>query len=339
MNAGGSPAPRSPARSTRSAPTKPRASSRWSRARARRTPARSTTSPASPTCARHEGCGSTSTGHTGAPGSRRRRCASAYRGIERADSFIVDPHKWLFAPYDCCALVYRDPSSAYGVFRQEAGYLDTVNQPDAAWSEWNPADYAYHLSRRARGLPLWFSLATYGTDAYREAIERVLTLTRETAEEVRGRDELELVMDPELSVVLFRRLRVERRRLRGVVAPAARGPDRVRATDHVAGREARTPVLREPAHDDRPRARGARHDDVLVPDRALAAVDLVLHRHQARHPLLGRRVGREQARQAATLQRRRGFTMNMCASPGCRERGGGTRRLVCSSFCSALASA
>ncbi|MEZ0234458.1 MAG: aspartate aminotransferase family protein, partial [Actinomycetota bacterium] len=129
-----------------------------------------------------------------------------YRGVERADSFIVDPHKWLFAPYDCCALVYRDPSTAYGVFRQEAGYLDTVNQPDAAWSEWNPADYAYHLSRRARGLPLWFSLATYGTDAYREAIERVLTLTRETAEEVQGRDELELVIDPELSVVLFRRL-------------------------------------------------------------------------------------------------------------------------------------
>jgi L-2,4-diaminobutyrate decarboxylase len=129
-----------------------------------------------------------------------------YRGIERADSFIVDPHKWLFAPYDCCALVYRDPSTAHGVFRQEAGYLDTVNQPEAAWSEWNPADYAYHLSRRARGLPLWFSLATYGTDAYREAIERVLTLTRETAEEVRVRDELELVMDPELSVVLFRRL-------------------------------------------------------------------------------------------------------------------------------------
>jgi glutamate/tyrosine decarboxylase-like PLP-dependent enzyme len=91
------------------------------------------------------------------------------------------------------------------VFRQEAGYLDTVNQPDAAWSEWNPADYAYHLSRRARGLPLWFSLATYGTDAYRDAIERVLMLTRETAAEIAARPELELVMDPELSVVLFRR--------------------------------------------------------------------------------------------------------------------------------------
>lgn len=128
-----------------------------------------------------------------------------YRGIERADSFIVDPHKWLFAPYDCCALVYRDPKMAHGVFRQEASYLDTVNQPGIAWSEWNPADYAYHLSRRARGLPLWFSLATYGTDAYREAVEDVLSLTRATAEEIGSRDELELVMEPELSVVLFRR--------------------------------------------------------------------------------------------------------------------------------------
>lgn len=128
-----------------------------------------------------------------------------YRGIERADSFIVDPHKWLFAPYDCCALVYRDPKTAHGVFRQEASYLDTVNQPGIAWSEWNPADYAYHLSRRARGLPLWFSLATYGTDAYREAVEDVLSLTRATAEEIGSRDELELVMEPELSVVLFRR--------------------------------------------------------------------------------------------------------------------------------------
>ena len=129
-----------------------------------------------------------------------------YAGIERADSFIVDPHKWLFAPYDCCALLYRDPSQARGVFRQEAEYLETVNEQQAAWNEWNPADYAYHLSRRARGLPFWFSLATYGTDAYRDALEQVLALTRQTAEEIRSRDGLELVMDPELSVVLFRRL-------------------------------------------------------------------------------------------------------------------------------------
>ncbi len=124
-----------------------------------------------------------------------------YDGIELADSFIVDPHKWLFAPYDACALLYRDPSLALAAHRQEASYLDTSN----ASADWNPADYAYHLSRRARGLPLWFSLATYGTDAYRQAIESVLTLTRQTAELVHEHPKLELLMEPELSVVLFRR--------------------------------------------------------------------------------------------------------------------------------------
>jgi L-2,4-diaminobutyrate decarboxylase len=124
-----------------------------------------------------------------------------FDGVERADSFIVDPHKWLFAPYDACALLYREPALALAAHRQSASYLETaLSAPD-----WNPADYAYHLSRRARGLPLWFSLATYGTEAYRVAVESILTLTRETAEEIRRRPELELLLEPELSVVLFRR--------------------------------------------------------------------------------------------------------------------------------------
>ena len=49
-------------------------------------------------------------------------------------------------------------------------------------AEWNPTDYAYHLTRRARGLPLWFSLAVHGVDAYREAIETAVALARQTAE-------------------------------------------------------------------------------------------------------------------------------------------------------------
>jgi glutamate/tyrosine decarboxylase-like PLP-dependent enzyme len=125
-----------------------------------------------------------------------------YDGIERADSFIVDPHKCLFAPYDACALLYRDPSFALAAHRQNASYLETSN----AAADWNPADYAYHLSRRARGLPLWFSLATYGTDAYTAAIEAVLTITRRTAALIEEHQQLELVMEPDLSVVLFRRL-------------------------------------------------------------------------------------------------------------------------------------
>jgi L-2,4-diaminobutyrate decarboxylase len=124
----------------------------------------------------------------------------ALAGIERADSFGVDPHKWLFTPYDCAALVYRDPAPAAAAHAQHGDYLDAVDR-----GEWNPADYAYHLSRRARGLPLWFSLVTYGTDAYAEAVEGCIAVARDFAEQVRRRDGFGLLVEPELSVVLFTR--------------------------------------------------------------------------------------------------------------------------------------
>ena len=127
---------------------------------------------------------------------------SKYDGIEHADSFIVDPHKWLFAPFDCAALLYRNPSVARSVHKQDASYLDVIHDTPG---EWNPTDYAYHLTRRARGLPLWFSLAVYGVDAYTEAIEAAIELARQTAAEIRARDHLELIREPGLGVVLFRR--------------------------------------------------------------------------------------------------------------------------------------
>jgi glutamate/tyrosine decarboxylase-like PLP-dependent enzyme len=125
-----------------------------------------------------------------------------YDGIEHADSFIVDPHKWLFAPFDCAALLYRNPSVARSVHKQDASYLDVIHDTPG---EWNPTDYAYHLTRRARGLPLWFSLAVYGLDAYAEAIETALELARQTATEIRARAHLELIREPELGVVLVLR--------------------------------------------------------------------------------------------------------------------------------------
>ncbi len=126
----------------------------------------------------------------------------AYDGIEHADSFVVDPHKWLFAPFDCAALVYRDPAIARSVHTQDASYLDVIHEQPG---EWNPTDYAYHLTRRARGLPLWFSLCVHGTRAYSAAIESAIVLAKEAAAEISSRDYLELVCEPQLSVVLFRR--------------------------------------------------------------------------------------------------------------------------------------
>jgi glutamate/tyrosine decarboxylase-like PLP-dependent enzyme len=125
-----------------------------------------------------------------------------YQGIELADSFIVDPHKWLFAPFDCCALLYREPALARVAHTQKASYLDVLTEAP----EWNPTDYAVGLTRRARGLPFWFSLATHGTKAYTEAVERTLEVTRFAEAEIHRRDYLEVVREPDLSVVVFRRI-------------------------------------------------------------------------------------------------------------------------------------
>lgn len=148
--------------------------------------------------------------------SRRERFA----GIERADSFIVDPHKWLFAPFDSCALLYRDPQIAREAHTQHAEYLDVLHEPHgevgtvgtAAEHErdWNPSDFAHHLTRRARGLPFWFSLAAHGTEAYAQAIEATLAVAHAGAELIRQSAHCELVVEPELSVVVFRRLGWER---------------------------------------------------------------------------------------------------------------------------------
>ena len=126
----------------------------------------------------------------------------AFRGFERADSFIVDPHKWLFAPFDCAALVYRRPNLAKAVHTQDAHYLEVLHENP---EEWNPSDYAYHLTRRARGLPLWFSMAVNGLDAYIDAVEAGLAIAVKAAERIEARPEVELVREPGLSIVLFRR--------------------------------------------------------------------------------------------------------------------------------------
>ncbi len=127
---------------------------------------------------------------------------SLFSGIEFADSITMDPHKWWFAPFDVAAILYRDPKLAKGVHTQNASYLDVLHTEEEVW---NPTDYAYHLTRRARGLPLWFSVVVNGTNAYRDAVEASLTLTRDVAQIIRNHPDLELVIEPTLSIILWRR--------------------------------------------------------------------------------------------------------------------------------------
>ena len=166
----------------------------------RRTTAPWTTSPASPRCAPRAASGCTST----APTAARRLLAHApllFEGIERADSFIVNPHKWLYAPFDCAAVIYRDGARARQALTQEADYLDAISD-DAVG---NPSDLAIHLTRRPRGLPLWASVMAYGTAAYTEAVDHCLDIAEYAAQRILATPDLELALEPALTVMLFRR--------------------------------------------------------------------------------------------------------------------------------------
>ena len=83
---------------------------------------------------------------------------------------------------------------------QDASYLDVIHGQDI-----NPSDLAHHLTRRARGLPLWFSLAVNGISAYRDAVDRGIELADYAARRLAERPDCDLIRDPDLSIVLFRR--------------------------------------------------------------------------------------------------------------------------------------
>ncbi|MDX1721269.1 MAG: aminotransferase class V-fold PLP-dependent enzyme, partial [Salegentibacter mishustinae] len=121
-----------------------------------------------------------------------------FNGVERADSITIDPHKWLFSPYDCGAVIYKDLELAKNAHSQKGAYLEIFKDDGA--EGFNPADYQIQLTRRIRGMPLWFSLAMHGTNKYQQAIETGIELAKKAAKKIEERDNLELVRPSSLSV-------------------------------------------------------------------------------------------------------------------------------------------
>jgi len=125
-----------------------------------------------------------------------------FDGIGRANSVIIDPHKWLFAPQGSCALLYRAPAAAAAVHTQHGPYIDILHGDEPLW---NPSDYGYQLTRRASGLPLWFALAVHGVDAHIEGVRVAVQMADLAASRLSDVPGVSLVMQPTLGVVLFRR--------------------------------------------------------------------------------------------------------------------------------------
>ena len=138
----------------------------------------------------------------GGGGLMSARLRPLYRGIDRADSVVMDMHKWFFQALDGSLLLYRDPAHARRLFVDSADYL-RMNEDDS------PEQFAFfgispELSRRFRALPFYISMRHYGIDRLgRNALHNV-ECAEYLAELVRAEDDLEMVAEPQLSILCFR---------------------------------------------------------------------------------------------------------------------------------------
>jgi aromatic-L-amino-acid decarboxylase len=125
----------------------------------------------------------------------------ALEGISRADSVVLDPHKGLFLPYGTGSLLVRDAGALRRAHALSADYMP-VMQEDPDLVDFNLI--SPELSREWRGLRVWLPIAMHGIGAFRRNLEEKLELTRWATEELRTIPGIEIVAEPQLSIVAFR---------------------------------------------------------------------------------------------------------------------------------------
>ena len=123
------------------------------------------------------------------------------KGIERADSLTLDPHKWLFQSFECGCVLVRDGAVARSAFQIKADYLRDVYRET---EEFNPCDYGMQLTRSFRALKVWLSLQTFGMAAFRQAITRGFELAEIAERELRARKGWEILSPAQMATVCFR---------------------------------------------------------------------------------------------------------------------------------------
>ncbi len=122
-------------------------------------------------------------------------------GMNRADSLSIDPHKWMFQPYEIgCALI-RNQEHLKDTFKVSAEYLKIMEQ---SAEQPNFSDYGVQLTRGFRALKLWMSLKAFGVDAFREAIEIGIENALYTERLLRGSPDWEIITPASLGILTFR---------------------------------------------------------------------------------------------------------------------------------------
>lgn len=128
------------------------------------------------------------------------RARALLAGMARADSVVLDPHKGLFLPYGCGAVLVRDGEALRKGFAFTSSYLSDVHHG----GDVSPADYSPELTRHFRGLRLWMSLKLHGVERFRAALEEKLVLAQLAQERLAAMPGIETVPAPQLSCVAFR---------------------------------------------------------------------------------------------------------------------------------------
>jgi glutamate/tyrosine decarboxylase-like PLP-dependent enzyme len=122
-------------------------------------------------------------------------------GLDRVDSLSLDPHKWLFQPFECGCVLVRDAAHLKAAFQLMPEYMRDVHRNTA---ETNPADHGIQLSRGFRALKVWLSMNTFGLAAFRGAVTRGFALAEFAEKELRARPGCEILSPAEMAVVAFR---------------------------------------------------------------------------------------------------------------------------------------
>jgi aromatic-L-amino-acid decarboxylase len=125
-----------------------------------------------------------------------------WRGVEGADSVVINPHKWLFTPIDCSVLYTRRPEMLKETFSLVPDYLKTAEEAQVI----NYMDYGIQLGRRFRALKLWMVLEHYGLDKLRSVIGRHIAFAERLERELRSRPDIEILAPRNFSVVVFRKV-------------------------------------------------------------------------------------------------------------------------------------
>ncbi len=136
-------------------------------------------------------------GAYGLPARNLPKLRAEFNGVELADSVIINPHKWMYVPFEASCILLKDIPKA---IHFDPDYLYTANKS----TRWESSEHTIELSKEFKALKVWFTLKYYGTDKLSQFVAHDIELTNYLAELLSSHDHIEVEPNHALSIVCFR---------------------------------------------------------------------------------------------------------------------------------------